>query len=639
MVRAIFLAEPPTPTPLLAGTCRSGLDRARCEWVLRFRSFRFCRAAADWPSRDTALPSATSLQPALPSPKQGTPAGPPTHLYARIPERQRLADGTPDYIQLILSSKVYEVVKETPLTHAVNLSDRFGVWIGMKREDLQPVFSFKVTPLSPPLPHHASSSPRPSLPSIPLQIRGAYNLMAHLRPEEKVSGVIASSAGACPSVLLIAGRLTIPRLLLAQSTTGNHAQGVAMSAKALGIKATIVMPLATPSIKYRNVGRLGSTVVLHGNDFDEAKRECSRLASENKLTNIPPFDDPHVIAGQGTVGLEILNQLDMHTLDAIFVCVGGGGLLAGIAAYVKKIGPPGLKVIGVESVDQPAMNQSLASSARLTLNEVGLFSDGTAVRVVDTRSIPEPAGALAVAGVKRYIQKNNLIGSGKRFVSIVSGANMDFDRLRFVAERADLGEQREALLSVIVPEQPGSFVKLHSYLHPRPVTEFSYRFSSTSQAFIFVSFRLSSLSSATLSPGEARRQEIEGILQAVSDDPLGMKPRDISNNEMAKSHARYLIGGRVAVENERLISFAFPERPGALRKFLVVLSGAESESTKFNITLFHYRNHGGDLSKVLAGIQVPPADQDHFESFLEKLGYPFTDETENEVYKEFLLAK
>ncbi|KAH9453869.1 hypothetical protein Pst134EB_013971 [Puccinia striiformis f. sp. tritici] len=445
-----------------------------------------------------------------------------------------------------------------------------------------------------------------------------------------------------------------------------------MSAKSLGIKATIVMPLATPAIKYRNVGRLGSTVVLHGNDFDEAKRECNRLATENKLTNIPPFDDPHVIAGQGTIGLEILNQVDMHSLDAIFVCVGGGGLLAGIAAYVKKIGPPGLKVIGVECIDQPAMTESLATSTRLTLNEVGLFSDGTAVRVVgeetfrlcralvdemilvtndelcaaikdvfeDTRSIPEPAGALAVAGVKRYVLQNKLIGSGKRFVSIVSGANMDFDRLRFVAERVDLGEQREALLSVVVPERPGSFVKLHSYLHPRPVTEFSYRFSGTSQAFIFVSFRLTSLSSSsTLTPGEARQQEIEGILKAVSDDPLGMNARDISNNEMAKSHARYLIGGRVAVENERLISFAFPERPGALRKFLVVLSGAESDSSKFNITLFHYRNHGNDLSKVLAGIQVPPAEQGNFENFLTKLGYPFTDETENEVYKEFLLAK
>ncbi|POW13807.1 hypothetical protein PSTT_03400 [Puccinia striiformis] len=473
------------------------------------------------------------------------------------------------------------------------------------------------------------------LPSCSVQIRGAYNLMAHLGPEEKINGVIASSAG-------------------------NHAQGVAMSAKSLGIKATIVMPLATPAIKYRNVGRLGSTVVLHGNDFDEAKRECNRLATEN---NRYAF------------------------LDAIFVCVGGGGLLAGIAAYVKKIGPPGLKVIGVECIDQPAMTESLATSTRLTLNEVGLFSDGTAVRVVgeetfrlcralvdemilvtndelcaaikdvfeDTRSIPEPAGALAVAGVKRYVLQNKLIGSGKRFVSIVSGANMDFDRLRFVAERADSWRAERGSTQCRGPRKTG---ELHSYLHPRPVTEFSYRFSGTSQAFIFVSFRLTSLSSSsTLTPGEARQQEIEGILKAVSDDPLGMNARDISNNEMAKSHARYLIGGRVAVENERLISFAFPERPGALRKFLVVLSGAESDSSKFNITLFHYRykpfdlhpnqyfvtgrfrNHGNDLSKVLAGIQVPPAEQGNFESFLTKLGYPFTDETENEVYKEFLLAK
>lgn len=277
------------------------------------------------------LPSVSSLQPPLPSPKNQDQRELSHHLYRRVPDRQLLPDGTPDYIQLILSSKVYDVVKETPITHAVNLSDRLGVWVGMKREDLQPIFSFK--------------------------IRGAYNLMAHLAPEEKLNGVIASSAG-------------------------NHAQGVAMSARALGIKATIVMPLATPAIKYRNVDRLGSTVVLHGNDFDEAKRECGRLAVEHQLTNIPPFDDPHVIAGQGTVGLEILNQVDMHSLHAIFVCVGGGGLLAGIAAYVKKIGPPGLKVIGVESVDQPAMYESLSAGKRLTLDEVGLFSDGTAVRVV-----------------------------------------------------------------------------------------------------------------------------------------------------------------------------------------------------------------------------------------------------------------
>ncbi|MBW0508377.1 hypothetical protein O181_048092 [Austropuccinia psidii MF-1] len=567
------------------------------------------------------LPSADSLQPPHPSPNNSDEEEVLLkHLYTRLPSRQLLPDGTPDYIQLILSSKVYDIVKETPLTEAINLSGRLGVWVGLKREDLQPVFSFK--------------------------IRGAYNLMAHLSAQEKARGVIASSAG-------------------------NHAQGVAMSARALGIKATIVMPLATPSIKYKNVDRLGSSVLLHGNDFDEAKRECQRLSLIQGLTNIPPFDDPYVIAGQGTIGLEIFNQVDMHTLDAIFVCVGGGGLLAGIASYVKKIGPPGLKVIGVEGQDQSAMTDSLAARRRLILKDVGLFSDGTAVRTVgaetfrisqslvddmilvsndelcaaikdvfeDTRSTPEPAGALAVAGLKRYVLKNNLIGSGKRFVCIVSGANINFDRLRFVAERADLGEQREALFSVVVPEKPGSFSKLYSHIYPRPVTEFSYRYSGSSQAFIFISFRLSSVSKPHQPPLEARLEEIKALLNEISDDPIGMKARDISDNEMAKSHARYLIGGRVNAPHERLISFAFPERPGALKKFLLSLSGTGLESIQFNISLFHYRNHGSDLSRVLAGIQVPPGEEQNFKAFLSKLGYPFTDETENEVYKEFLLEK
>ncbi|CAH7684979.1 threonine ammonia-lyase, biosynthetic [Phakopsora pachyrhizi] len=544
----------------------------------------------------------------------------PIHLYSRIPARQLLTDGSPDYLKLILSSKVYDLVKETPLVEALNLSNRLGVWVGMKREDLQPVFSFK--------------------------IRGAYNLMAHLTEEEKSKGVIACSAG-------------------------NHAQGVAMSAQALGIKATIVMPLATPSIKFKNVARLGASVLLHGNDFDEAKLECHRLSVEKGLINIPPFDDPYVIAGQGTIGLEILNQVNMQSLDAIFVCVGGGGLLAGIAAYVKKIAPPGLKVIGVECQDQSAMTDSIAAGRRLTLDQVGLFSDGTAVRVVgretfrisrslvdemilvsndeicagikdvfeDTRSIPEPAGALAIAGLKRYLQTHNLFGSGKRYVCIVSGANMNFDRLRFVAERADLGENREALLSVVVPEKPGSFVKLHSYLHPRLITEFSYRYSTSSQAYIFVSFNLNSSSNdPNITPAQARQQEISSLCEAIQSDPLGMKPKDISDNEMAKSHARYLIGGRVCVEDERLIAFEFPERPGALKKFLAGLGGADSNNSRpFNVTLFHYRNHGGDMSRVLTGIQVPDGDSDRFEMFLKDLGYSFTDETKNEIHKEYLL--
>ncbi|KAG0143677.1 hypothetical protein CROQUDRAFT_672821 [Cronartium quercuum f. sp. fusiforme G11] len=504
------------------------------------------------------LPTSSDLQPPLPSPPRNTNKPVPTHLYNRLPSHQLLEDGTPDYLKLILGSKVYDLVQETPLHEAFNLGNRLGVWVGLKREDLQPVFS-------------------------------------------------------------------------------NHAQGVAMSAKALGMKATIVMPLATPSIKYKNVSRLGSSVLLHGSDFDEAKRECGTRAIEGGLTNVPPFDEPYVIAGQGTIGLEILKQTDMHTLDAIFVCVGGGGLLAGIAAYVKGIAPPSLKVIGVECEDQTAMRDSLLKGERVVLKEVGLFSDGTAVRVVgeetfrvcktlvdemvivtndelcasikdvfeDTRSIPEPAGSLAVAGMKRYVHQNKLIGSGKRFVAIVSGANMNFDRLRFVAERADLGDDREALLSVVVPEKPGSFVKLHSYIQPRAVTEFSYRFSSSNQASIFVSFRLSSQSRDDQNvpdPKSHRQRELSSVIEAISTDPLGMIPRDISDNEMAKSHARYLVGGKIL-------------------SYLSLL---------FNLTnLKPSVNHGADMSRVLAGIQVPKIDTDRFERFLEKLGYPFTDETEN----------
>ncbi|EGG09869.1 uncharacterized protein MELLADRAFT_95370 [Melampsora larici-populina 98AG31] len=573
------------------------------------------------------LPASSDLQPPLPSPPtEPTNQSIPSHLYSRLPFHHLLQDGTPDYLKLILNSKVYDLIQETPLTHAINLSDRLGVWVGLKREDLQPVFSFK--------------------------IRGAYNMMAHLSAEDKAKGVIACSAG-------------------------NHAQGVAMSAKALNIKATIVMPLATPSIKYKNVGRLGSSVLLHGDDFDEAKRECSRLTHQKGLTNVPPFDDPYVISGQGTIGLEILKQVE-DGLDAIFVCVGGGGLLAGIASYVKRIGHPGLKVIGVECEDQKAMTDSLESGQRVVLNEVGLFSDGTAVRVVgeetfrickehvdemitvtndelcasikdvfeDTRSVPEPAGSLAVAGMKRYIHQNNLVGSGKRFVGIVSGANMNFDRLRFVAERADLGDDREALLSVTVPEQPGSFVKLHSYIQPRPVTEFSYRYASNStQASIFISFRLSSSSirrqertEVPMDSKTKRQKELTEVIESIGKDPIGMKAQDISDNEMAKSHARYLVGGRTQVKDERLISFVFPERPGALHKFLIGLSsGSSSSSEAFNVTLFHYRNHGADMSRVLAGIQVRKDELDRFEKFLIELGYSFTDETDNEVYQQFLM--
>ncbi|KAJ1960524.1 threonine deaminase, partial [Dipsacomyces acuminosporus] len=372
----------------------------------------------------------------------------------------------PDYLQMILNSYVYDVATETPLTHAVNLSSRCGNEVYLKREDLQPVFSFK--------------------------IRGAYNKISHLTEEEKERGIIACSAG-------------------------NHAQGVAMSAKHLGIKATIVMPLLTPAIKWRNVKRLGADVVLYGAGFDEAKAECSRLEALHGFTNIPPFDDPYVIAGQGTIAMEILRQKKSADIDAIFVAVGGGGMIAGVAAYVKRVWPA-IKVIGVETVDSCAMAQSLKEGHRKVLSEVGLFADGTAVCQVgkecfriakqlvddvvlvtndevcaaikevfeDTRSILEPSGALATAGLKKYAHTNSL--KGKALVAITSGANMNFDRLRFVAERAAIGEQKEVLLSAVIPERPGSFIKLHDVIHPRAITEFTYRYGDSEKAHIFVSF-------------------------------------------------------------------------------------------------------------------------------------------------------
>lgn len=512
-----------------------------------------------------------------------------------------LPSGTPDYLRLILTSKVYEVLKETPLFYCPNLSARFGNQIWLKREDLQEVFSFK--------------------------IRGAYNFMANISEEERWKGVVTCSAG-------------------------NHAQGVALSGSKLGIPCTIVMPKGTPAIKVRNVSRLGAKVVLYGQDFDEAKAECARLASAHGLIFVPPYDDPLVVAGQGTIGMEILKQMsDAETLDAIFAGVGGGGLISGILEYVKRIGSPDTKVIGVETVDGDAMARSLEKGERVTLEEVGPFSDGTAVKIVgaepfrickqlldeivktdndeicaaikdvfeETRSITEPAGALALAGLKRYILNNQLVGAQKKFVAVVSGANMNFDRLRFVAERAELGEGREALLSVEMPEKPGSFIKLHNVIHPRATTEFIYRYSNPERAHIFISFKLET---------NLREKEVGDVLAAL--DKQDMKGFDISDDEMAKTHARYMIGGCQNVPNERLFRFEFPERPGALRKFLL---GLQSD---WNISLFHYRNHGADLGKVLAAIQVPPSDAKEFDGFLNNLGYPYVEETENEVYKRYL---
>jgi len=519
-----------------------------------------------------------------------------------IPEDLHLPDGTPDYLRLILTSRIYDVLKETPVTPAVNLTLRLGYKVLLKREDLQPVFSFKV--------------------------RGAYNKMAHLPVEDRWKGVVACSAG-------------------------NHAQGVAYSAKFLGIPATIVMPLGTPSIKHSNVSRLGGKVVLFGPDFDAAKEECKRLELKHGLTNVPPFDDPYVIAGQGTIGMELLRQCDIPNLKAVFCCIGGGGLISGVAVYLKRIAPH-IKIIGVETYDANAMVESLKKGKRVTLKDVGLFADGAAVKVVgeetfrlckdyvdeiievstdeicaaikdvfqDTRSIVEPAGALALAGLKKYAAANPAPNQESSLCAILSGANMDFDRLRFVAERARLGEGKEVLLSVVVPDRPKVFNSMMKCILPRPVTEFAYRFGDRDMAMIFMSILV-----------QDRDTEIPQILDCFKSN--GFTGQDISDNELAKSHARYLAGGRLPdgldIE-ERIYRFEFPERPGALGKFLELLN------PEFNISLFHYRNYGGDVGKVLVGIQIPPGGRADLEKFLEEIQYPFADETDNLVYKNFMTS-
>ncbi|KAI7851921.1 threonine ammonia-lyase, biosynthetic [Circinella umbellata] len=504
----------------------------------------------------------------------------------------------PDYLRLILTSRVYDIVKETPLQEALNLNAKIGTKIYLKREDLQPVFSFK--------------------------IRGAYNKVANLTAEEKAAGVIACSAG-------------------------NHAQGVAMAAKKLGIKAKIVMPASCPPIKWRNVKRLGAEVILYGNDFDSAKKECVRLIEAEGLTNIPPYDDPYVIAGQGTIGMEILRQHDVNDIAAIYVCVGGGGLIAGISSYVKRIAPH-IKIIAVEADDANAMTHSIEKSEPVELSEVGLFADGAAVRVVgketfrvafpliddiinvsndeicasikdvfeDTRSICEPTGALALAGAKKYLQQNPEMNNGKAHVAIVSGANVNFDRLRFIAERAELGEQTEAFCNVKIPERPGSFMKMVEHVLPRNVTEFTYRYSDPEEAHVYISFKVDNLA-----------QEVEQVLNAWAKD--GLQGWDVSHNELAKGHARYMVGGRGRPEHERVFRFVFPERPGALMKFL------KGMDTTWNVSLFNYRNHGDDMGKVFIGIQVPPQEYPAFDKFLDQLGYHYVEETDNVVYRNFLL--
>ena len=410
------------------------------------------------------------------------------------------------------------------------------------------------------------------------------------------------------------------------------------------------MPIGTPAIKHQNVSRLGGNVVLHGMDFDAAKAECGRLEQLHGLINIPPFDDPYVISGQGTIGAEILRQADLSKLEAIFCCVGGGGLIAGTGVYVKRIAPQ-VKIIGVETYDANALVQSLKLGKRVTLKDVGLFADGAAVKTVgeetfricsevvddviqvdtddicaaikdvfeDTRSILEPAGALSLAGLKKYVASNPEEDTKRQLVAIASGANMNFDRLRFVAERAAIGEKKEALLSVTIPERPGAFAKLVGAVNPMAVTEFCYRYAKPDRANVLIGISLSA---------STRERDLADLIHRLEQE--GMAAKDLSGDELAKSHIRYLVGGRSNAENERLFAFEFPERQGALFNFLTTLQPG------FNISLFHYRNYGGDVGKVLAGIQCPEGEEVELEKFLKDIGYGYAEETENETYRMFM---
>ncbi len=501
-----------------------------------------------------------------------------------------------NYIERILRARVYDVAIESPLEPAPRLSRRLGNTIWFKREDLQPVFSFK--------------------------LRGAYNKIAHLSESVARRGVICASAG-------------------------NHAQGVALAAKRRGIPAVIVMPQTTPNIKVSAVRDLGGEVVLHGDDYDSAYEHAQAIVRERNLAFVHPFDDPDVIAGQGTIAVEILRQ-SRGDIDAIFVPVGGGGLIAGIAIYAKYLNPK-LKIIGVEPVDAAAMHDSMRAKKRVTLERVGIFADGVAVRKVgeetfrlcrehvddivlvdtdeicagiqdvfeDTRSIVEGAGALAVAGIKKYCALNSW--QGKRIVAINSGANMNFDVLRYVAERSDVGQAREALFAVEIPEQPGSFLQFCDIIGQRAVTEFNYRYGAKERAQLFVGL--------AVARGREERDEIGASLKAA-----GYGVTDMTDNEMAKLHVRYMVGGHVNgnVANERLYRFEFPERKGALLKFLQAIGA------RWNITLFHYRNHGSDYGRVLAGIDVPASDTAQFLDHLNVLHYSYSDETNNPVYRIFL---
>lgn len=499
-----------------------------------------------------------------------------------------------DYLVQILTARVYDVAQETPLEVANNLSRRLGNRLLLKREDMQSVFSFK--------------------------LRGAYNRMAKLPPEQLAQGVIASSAG-------------------------NHAQGVALAARHLGTRALIVMPVTTPQVKVDAVRSHGGEVVLYGETYDEAYGHARELEAQKGLTFIHPFNDPDVIAGQGTIGMEILRQYQ-QPIHAIFVAIGGGGLISGIGAYVKRLHPE-TKIIGVEPVDSDAMNQSLKAGKRVRLPQVGLFADGVAVREVgeetfrlcqeyvdeiivvetddtcaaikdmfeDTRSIVEPAGALAIAGAKAYVERENI--QGQTLVAVACGANMNFDRLRFVAERAEFGERREAIFAVTIPEKPGSLRRFCDCLGTRNLTEFNYRIADRTSAHIFVGVQIKD------------REDAAKIAKTFQE--TGFKTLELTDDELAKMHLRHMVGGHSALaEYELLYRFEFPERPGALMKFVA------SMSPNWNISLFHYRNNGADYGRIVVGMQVPPQEMAEWQAFLDTLGYHYWDENNNPAYKLFL---
>jgi len=518
--------------------------------------------------------------------------------------------GPADYLKKILTARVYDVARESALDHARILSSRLNHTILLKREDQQPVRSFK--------------------------LRGAYNKMAHLTPQQLKKGVICASAG-------------------------NHAQGVALSAGKLGTRAVIVMPTTTPQVKVDAVRGFGGEVVLAGNSYNDAYDHAVKLEREQGLTFVHPFDDPDVIAGQGTIAMEMLRQVQTLSgqdgalkgarLDAVFVAIGGGGLVSGVANYIKAVDPR-IKVIGVQMNDSDAMAQSVAARKRVTLPDVGLFADGTAVKLVgaetfriakglvdefitvdtdavcaaikdifvDTRSIVEPSGALAVAAIKQYAAGRK--AKGETYAAILCGANMNFDRLRFVAERAEVGEEREALFAVTIPEERGSFRRFCEVIGALPgaarsVTEFNYRMNGTRRAHVFVGI-------TTHGKGESRKI-------ATAFNKQGFKALDLTHDELAKEHIRHMVGGASPlVQDERILRFVFPERPGALLKFLSLMQPG------WNISLFHYRNQGADYGRILVGLQVPAADQKAFNQFLQTLDYPYVDETDNPVYRLFL---